>query len=85
MAVKTIHMIGKRPKTAPSVADRTASPTGILKNSAATTIATRTDVRPAQCAFQRNHPRVTKTVSNGSKAMSAEMTRLPPTGASCGV
>ena len=80
MAVKTIHIIGNRPNAAPCVAARAANWTGIPKKTAATMIATRTALRPAQCAFHFRTPRVTNTVTSGRSAMSAERARLSATG-----
>ena len=56
-------MIGKRPKTAPSVADSSASPTGMRYAVTATMIATATEASPAQCALTRSQPSRTKIVS----------------------
>ncbi len=76
-------MIGKRPKTAPSVADSSASPTGMRKAVTATTIATATEASPAQCALTRSQPSRTKIVASGSSATSAERVKLPSGARSC--
>ena len=76
-------MIGKRPKTAPSVADRSASPTGMRNAVTATTIATATEASPAQCALTRSQPSRTKIVASGSSATSAERVKLPSGARSC--
>jgi len=78
-------MIGKRPKTAPSVAARTASWAGIPKKITATRIATATAVRPAQWAFHFSTPRVTKIVTRGIRATRADTARLSATGEISGV
>src|SRR5689334_20978582 len=76
-------MIGKRPKTAPSVADSRARPTGIPKAVTATTIATAREARPAQWALTLRAPRRTKMVRSGSSATSAERVKLPSGARSC--
>ena len=84
MAVNTIHMIGNRPNTAPWVAERKASWNGICQAATATMMATATAVRPAQCAFQRSQPSVTKMVIRGSRPTMAD-SHSEPNGEICGV
>src|SRR5664280_247496 len=76
MPQKTIHRIGMMPNAAPSVAEATAIPTGILKASQATMIAT---AREVTAAFQAAHfraPKVTNIVSSGRTPTIADSARL---------
>src|SRR5919205_2394746 len=76
----TIHRIGKKPKAAPSVADRTACPTGIRNARTASTSATAREIRPASHALTFSAPRSTNRVTSGIAATSALSASDPPTG-----
>ena len=77
MAVSTIQVIGKSPKTAPWVPASSASPAGILNAKMATSRAVASEVRPAQCAFHFRTPRVKNITRRGRRATSADSVRLP--------
>jgi hypothetical protein len=76
----TIHMIGKKPKAAPSVLDRSAWPTGISNRATATTRATPSEISPDSQARIRKPPRRMKRVKRGIEPHIALRASDPPTG-----
>src|SRR5437588_11880872 len=67
-ALTTIHMIGQRPKTAPSSAESATCPTGIEYTASATIIETPSATSDAHCAFIRNTPSNTNSTTRGRTA-----------------
>jgi hypothetical protein len=82
IAFQTIHMIGNRPKAAPSSAASSAWPAGIPYASTATSSATSSDKSPAQCDLSLSPPSSTNSVANGIIATSALRNSESPTGSS---
>src|SRR6478609_6627159 len=81
----TIHSTGKAPKTPPWVADRSASPAGILKARMPTARATSRAKAPATWALVLTTARRTKKVSSGSRPTMADQATLFSTGSVLGV
>ncbi len=82
IAFQTIHMIGNRPKAAPSRATSSACPNGIDQKMTAVRIATASEIRPAQCDFSFRPPSSTNSVASGIIATSALANSESPTGSS---
>src|SRR5687767_11186179 len=76
----TIQRIGKNPNAAPSVAERSVWPTGIEKNTTATTAETARETSPAIQALTFSTPSSTKRVTSGIAAHRALSPSDPATG-----
>ena len=76
----TIQRIGKKPNAAPSVADRSVWPTGMEKNTTATTMETARETSPAIQALTFSTPSSTKRVTSGIAAQRALSPSDPATG-----
>ena len=73
-------MIGNRPNTAPSSAESSACPSGIVYTASAMTIATPSEQSAAQCAGNFTPPSSTKSVIRGNTAKIAVRPSESPTG-----
>jgi hypothetical protein len=82
IAFQTIHMIGNSPNAAPSRATSIACPNGIDQKRTAVTIATPSEISPAQCDFSFSPPSSTNNVIRGIMATSALRNSESPTGSS---